>query len=71
MPISIPIENQTRDAVHPILKDAYVQSRADLPTDLKAALLDDVIKDAVGYGPIEQLLQDPQVAETMLDTFSS
>lgn len=68
--ISIPIENQTRDAVFPIIKDAYVQSRTDLPTYLKPALLANVIKDAVGYRPIEQLLQDSWVTETMLYTFS-
>ena len=43
------------------------QVRVDLPESLQKALFQDVRNDMLGYGPIQPLLDDPEVSEVMVN----
>ncbi len=50
-----------------ILQEVYQDSHVSLPEDMKKILFDDVLKDLFTYGPIQPLLEDPDVLEIMVN----
>lgn len=46
---------------------AYEQTQLKLPEDLKKQIFSQVLNDILGYGPIQILLDDPDVSEIMVN----
>ncbi|MBE0669309.1 MAG: CpaF family protein [Anaerolineales bacterium] len=45
----------------------YEQTKLRLPDDLRKQIFDQVLDDLLGYGPIQSLLDDPEVSEIMVN----
>jgi pilus assembly protein CpaF len=45
----------------------YEQTKLKLPEDLRKQIFDQVLDDLLGYGPIQSLLDDPDVSEIMVN----
>ena len=45
----------------------FEQTKLKLPDDLKKQIFDQVLNDLLGYGPIQSLLDDPDVSEIMVN----
>jgi pilus assembly protein CpaF len=60
-------EEETRTQVHEHLRTALAAERVPLSATDKAALIQDVADDILGYGPIDRLLKDESVTEIMVN----
>ncbi len=49
------------------LNDVYVQARLNLPEDVQHMIFQDVVNDMMGFGPIQPLLDDPEISEVMVN----
>jgi pilus assembly protein CpaF len=49
------------------LQDVYVQTRVSLPDDIRKQVFDDIIDELTGFGPIQSLLDDPDISEVMVN----
>jgi pilus assembly protein CpaF len=49
------------------LQDVYVQTRVSLPDDIRKQVFDDIIDELTGFGPIQPLLDDPDISEVMVN----
>ncbi len=49
------------------LKSVYEQAHLNLPEDLQRSIYQDVLNEMLGYGPIQPLLDDPDVSEVMVN----
>jgi pilus assembly protein CpaF len=49
------------------VKSVYDQAHLNLPEDLQRTIFQDVLNDMIGYGPIQPLLDDPEVSEVMVN----
>ncbi len=63
-------ENALRQHVEGMVKEIIEEMGSKLPADVdKQKLLEDVLNEAVGLGPLEQLLADDTVTEIMVNKF--
>ena len=63
-------ENALRQHVEGMVKEIIEEMGSKLPADIdKQKLLEDVLNEAVGLGPLEQLLADDSVTEIMVNKF--
>ncbi len=58
---------QRGDFVKLHIKSVYEQARVHLPDDVQRGIFQDVLNDMMGYGPIQPLLDDPDVTEVMVN----
>ena len=49
------------------LKSVYEQARRNLPEEARRKLFEDVVHEMLGYGPIQPLLDDPEVTDVMVN----
>ena len=49
------------------LNDVYDQAHVKLPEDVKRLIFQDVLNDMMGFGPIQPLLDDPNISEVMVN----
>ncbi|MGZ9235501.1 MAG: CpaF family protein [Anaerolineales bacterium] len=49
------------------VQDIYVQTKVSLPEDIRKQIFLDIIDDLTGYGPIQPLLEDPDISEVMVN----
>jgi pilus assembly protein CpaF len=49
------------------LAEAYAQTRLQLSESIREKLFQDIRNDVMGYGPIQPLLEDPEVSEVMVN----
>jgi pilus assembly protein CpaF len=49
------------------IAQVYEQTKLKIPEDLKKQIFDQVMNDILGYGPIQILLDDPDVSEIMVN----
>jgi pilus assembly protein CpaF len=49
------------------LKDVYDQAQLNLSEDIQRMIFKDVMNDMMGFGPIQPLLDDPEVSEVMVN----
>jgi pilus assembly protein CpaF len=49
------------------LQDVYIQTRVSLPDDIRKQVFDDIIDELTGFGPIQSLLDDPDISEVMVN----
>ena len=49
------------------LNEFYAQTRVNLPDDMKNHLFHEIVDEFTGFGPIQPLLDDPDVSEVMVN----
>ena len=49
------------------LNEAYVQSKVTLPDDIRKQIFNEILDEMTGFGPIQPLLDDPDVSEVMVN----
>jgi pilus assembly protein CpaF len=49
------------------LQEVYAQTRVNLPDDIRKQVFTDILDELTGYGPIQPLLDDPDISEVMVN----
>jgi pilus assembly protein CpaF len=49
------------------LQEVYAQTRVTLPEDIRKQVFDDILDELTGFGPIQPLLDDPDISEVMVN----
>ena len=49
------------------LDEAYVQTRVSLPDDIRKQIFTEILDEMTGFGPIQPLLEDPDISEVMVN----
>ena len=49
------------------LNEAYVQTKVTLPEDIRKQIFNEILDEMTGFGPIQPLLDDPDVSEVMVN----
>ncbi len=49
------------------LSEAYVQTKVNLPKDLRTQVFHEILDELSGLGPIQPLLDDPEISEVMVN----
>lgn len=49
------------------LNQIYAQTRVSLPEDLRKQIFHDILDEFTGFGPIQPLLDDPEISEVMVN----
>jgi pilus assembly protein CpaF len=49
------------------LNEAYVQTRVSLPEDIRQQIFHEILDEMTGFGPIQPLLDDPDISEVMVN----
>jgi len=57
----------SREIILDYLKDIYQQANLNLSQDFKSSLFKEVLNEVGGYGPIQPLLEDPEITEVMVN----
>jgi pilus assembly protein CpaF len=55
------------DVIRQRLNEVYVQTKISLPEDLRKQSIHDILDELTGYGPIQPLLDDPDISEVMVN----
>ena len=58
---------QRADFINLHMKSVFEQAHVSLPEDLQRTIFNDVLNDMIGYGPIQPLLDDPEISEVMVN----
>ncbi|HEX2981759.1 MAG TPA: CpaF family protein [Anaerolineaceae bacterium] len=61
------IGEKRREVILQFLEQAYAQTRIQLPPNLKEELYREILDEVVGFGPIQPLLNDPEISEVMVN----
>ena len=56
-----------REIITQHLQQSYATTRVSLPNSLREQLFHDILDDLLGYGPIQPLLDDPDISEVMVN----
>src|SRR5688572_17604348 len=49
------------------LGEVYAQTKVNLPEDIRKQIFDNILDEPTGFGPIQPLLEDPDVSEVMVN----
>jgi pilus assembly protein CpaF len=49
------------------LNEAYVQTKVSLPEDIRQQIYNEILDEMTGFGPIQPLLDDPEISEVMVN----
>jgi pilus assembly protein CpaF len=49
------------------LQEIYIQTKVSLPEDIRKQIFHDILDELTGYGPIQPLLDDPDISEVMVN----
>jgi pilus assembly protein CpaF len=49
------------------LQEVYVQTKVSLPDDIRKQVFADILDELTGFGPIQPLLEDPDISEVMVN----
>ena len=49
------------------LNEAYVQTKVSLPEDIRQQIYNEILDEITGFGPIQPLLDDPEISEVMVN----
>ncbi len=58
---------ENTDSIKQRLNEIYVQTKLALPEDLRKQIFHDIVDELTGYGPIQPLLDDPDISEVMVN----
>ena len=61
------MHQQNREVVRRSLLEAYEGTKANLKPEVRDQVVDSVLADLIGYGPLELLLPDPEISEIMVN----
>jgi pilus assembly protein CpaF len=56
-----------RNAVNQLLQQGYQQARVSLSTPIREQLFREILDEMLGYGPLQPLLDDPEISEVMVN----
>ena len=59
--------DQRNDFIKEGIEEVYQQANLKLPQDVRNMIFKEVLNDLLGYGPIQPLLNDPEVTEVMVN----
>jgi pilus assembly protein CpaF len=59
--------NQRREVVDGLLLEVYNNAQINLPETMRNQVFRDVVDELLGYGPIQPLLEDPEISEVMVN----
>jgi pilus assembly protein CpaF len=62
-----PPPDQRREAILQRLNEFYERTRLQLPDGVRMQIFREVTDEMVGYGPIQPLLDDPEISEVMVN----
>lgn len=62
-----PPVSHRRQAISIKLDEIYSRIRVQLPENLRTQIFRDVLDEMLGYGPIQPLLEDPEITEVMVN----
>jgi pilus assembly protein CpaF len=62
-----PPANQRREIITQQLQQVYLGTKVQLPNTVREQLFHDILDELLGYGPIQSLLDDPQISEVMVN----
>ncbi|HVN54126.1 MAG TPA: CpaF family protein [Anaerolineaceae bacterium] len=62
-----PPVQERKQATLRCLEQAYQQTHLNLPATLREQVFHDVMDDLLGFGPIQSLLEDPDITEVMVN----
>lgn len=62
-----PPADKRRETVDALLDQVYTNAKLNLPETLRIQVFRDVVDDLLGYGPIQPLLDDPEITEVMVN----
>jgi pilus assembly protein CpaF len=65
--MSSPPVDVRRKVILERLAEAYAHTRLQLPESLRLQIFKDIEDDLLGYGPIQPLLEDPEISEVMVN----
>ncbi|MDT8453415.1 MAG: CpaF family protein [Gammaproteobacteria bacterium] len=63
-------ENTLRDMLKNVIRDLLEKENTPLNASEKILLVEDIIHEVLGLGPIEPLLDDPTVSDILVNTYS-
>ncbi len=49
------------------LQEIYAQTKVNLPEDMRKQIFHDILDELTGFGPIQPLLEDPDISEVMVN----
>ena len=49
------------------LGEVYIQTKVNLPEDIRKQIFDNILDELTGFGPIQPLLEDSDVSEVMVN----
>ena len=58
---------ERREAAQQILQQAYQSTRLTLSTPVREQIFVEILNDMLGYGPLQPLLDDPDISEVMVN----
>jgi pilus assembly protein CpaF len=58
---------QRRETVTQQLKQSYAETKVQLPNSIRDQLFHEILDDLLGFGPIQTLLDDPDITEVMVN----
>jgi pilus assembly protein CpaF len=58
---------QRNDFIKGGIEEVYAQANLKLPQDVRNMIFKEILNDLLGYGPIQPLLDDPDVSEVMVN----
>jgi pilus assembly protein CpaF len=56
-----------QEVVSQLLQQSYAQLRVQLPNTIREQLFKEILDQMLGYGPIQPLLEDPEIDEVMVN----
>ncbi|GAB4431738.1 MAG: CpaF family protein [Anaerolineales bacterium] len=59
--------DQRSEFIKERIEGIYAQAKLKLPEDMRQMIFKEVLNDLLGYGPIQPLLDDPEVTEVMVN----
>ena len=62
-----PIGEDRRKVISQSLMQAYPSTRLQLPNTIRDQLFHEILDDMLGFGPLQPLLEDPDISEIMVN----
>jgi pilus assembly protein CpaF len=64
---TLPALEHRKEIIEKMLGESYIQTKAILPNSIKIQLFKEILDDLLGFGPIQFLLDDPDISEIMVN----
>jgi pilus assembly protein CpaF len=55
------------EMIHTLLQQAYQNTKLQLPNTIRDQLFHEILDDLLGFGPLQPLLDDPEISEVMVN----